>query len=200
MQAAHYRTIALVLCVLFVSLGNLRAQDSTNYRSNAWRDSTLNYQQRLDSYHQDLYSYDMGMTFGMLPFVGDFVGENYVDKPGAGIAYFAARTIVAAIAVAGVVRLIERKPSIGLDIGMLVGGLAGEVGLKFSELADIRHTVSERNEDLVDTWQIPTPDIEPHSIRYPTKDWPAWVTSAPEERHYENAREAVDKPLPSSNQ
>ena len=193
MQAAIYRFIfALVLCVLFVPLGKLQAQDSANYRSKAWRDSVLNYEQRLDSYRQELYSYDWGMTLGMLP----IAGEANVGKMGTGILYSAARTAAVAISVIGVVRLIEKKPSYGLDIGMLIGGIAAWVGLKFSELADIRHTVSERNEDLVEKWQIPTPDIEPHSIRYPTKDWPTWVSSAPEERHPQNARDAVDKPLP----
>ncbi len=193
MQASLSRGIVvLILLVAFVPLGKLQAQGSANYRSKAWRDSVLNYQQRLDSYQQELYSYDLGMTLGIFP----IFGEGYVGKEGAGIAYFAARTIAAAIGVVGAVRLIERKPSIGLDIGMLVGGLAAYVGLKFSELADIRHTVSERNEDLVDKWQIPTPDIEPHSIRYPTKDWPAWVTSTPKPRRPEEAREAIDKPLP----
>ncbi len=184
---------AFVLLVAFVPLGKLQAQDSTNYRSKAWRDSVLNYQGRLNSYRQDLYSYDWGMTLGMLP----IVGEANVGKMGTGILYSAARTAAVAISVIGVVRLFEKKPSYGLDIGMLVGGIAGWFGLKFSELADIRHTVSERNEDLVEKWQIATPDIETHSIRYPTKDWPSSVTSTPEARHYERAREAVDKPLPA---
>jgi hypothetical protein len=184
--------VTLVLLVLCIPLGKLQAQDSAKYLDKTWRDSVLNYQGRLQSYQQELYSYDLGMTLGMLP----IVGETNVGKEGTGIAYFAARTVAVAVGVVGAVRLIEGKPSIGLDIGMLVGGIAGWVGLEFSELADIRHTVSERNEDLVEKWQIPTPDIEPHSIRYPTKNWPTWVTSTPEQRHYQNAREAVDKPLP----
>jgi hypothetical protein len=193
MQAKLSHTIAaFVLLVILVPLGNLRAQDTAKYLSKTWRDSVLTYEGRLQSYRQELYSYDLGMTLGMLP----IVGESNVGKKGAGIAYFAARTVAVAIGVVGAVRLIEGKPSFGLDIGMLVGGLAGWVGLKFSELADIRHTISERNEDLVEKWQIPTPDIEPHSIRYPTKNWPAWITSTPEARHPQNAREAVDKPLP----
>jgi hypothetical protein len=196
MQAAQYRTVvACVLLVACVPFGKLRAQDSTNFRSKIWRDSVLSYEQRLDSYRQEVYSYDLGMTLGMLP----YFGESNVGKEGAGIAYLAARTAAVAVGVVGAVRLIEGKPYLGLNIGMIVGGLAGWVGLKFSELADIRHTVSERNEDLVDKWQIATPDIEPHSIRYPTKDWPTWITSTPEARHPQNAREAVDKPLPTSN-
>ncbi len=197
MQAPLRRfVVAFVLFVALVPCKKLCAQDSAKYLSKTWRDSVLNYQGRLDSYRQELYSYDLGMTFGMLP----IMGESYAGKMGTGIAYFAARVATVAIGVVGAVRLIERKPSFGLDIGMLVGGIAGWIGLKFSELADIRHTVSERNEDLVDKWQIATPDIEPHSIRYPAKDWPTWVTSTPEARHPENAREAIDKPLPSSNE
>jgi hypothetical protein len=194
MQATGYRTlVAFVLLVACVPLGKLRAQDSANYRSKAWRDSVLNYEKRLDSYRQELYSYDLGMTLGMLP----YFGESNVGKGGTGIAYLAARTAAVAVSVVGAVRLIEGKHYWGLNLGMIVGGIAGWVGLKFSELADIRHTVSERNEDLVDKWQIATPDIEPHSIRYPTKVWPTWITSTPEQRHYERAREAVDKPLPA---
>ncbi len=193
MQATKSRyLVAYVLLVAFVPLGNLYAQDSANYRSKTWRDSTLKYDGRLDSYRQELYSYDLGMTFGMLP----IFGESYVGKEATGIAYLTGRVVAVAIGVVGAVRLIEGKPYLGLNLGMLVGGIAGWFGLKFSELANIRHTVSELNEDLVEKWQIPTADIEPHSIRYPTKQWPEWVTSPPEERHYENAREAVDKPLP----
>jgi hypothetical protein len=193
MQAAYYRTIAtFVLLAVLVPLVKLHAQDSTNYRSKAWRDSVLNYEGRLQSYRQELYSYDFGMTLGILP----IVGESSVGKEGAGIAYFAARTATVAIGVIGAVRLIEGKPYVGLNIGMLVGGIAGYFGLKFSELADIRHTISEKNEDLVEKFQISTPDIEPHSIRYPTKDWPTWVTSTPERRRPEDARKAVDAPLP----
>jgi hypothetical protein len=193
MQAILRRAIALsVVLVALIPFGKVQAQDSANYRSKAWRDSVLNYEKRLDSYRQELYSYDLGMTFGMLP----IFGESYVGKEATGIAYLTGRVIAVAIGVVGAVRLIEGKPYLGLNLGMLVGGIPGWFGLKFSELADIRHTVSELNEDLVEKWQIPTPDIEPHSIRYPTKQWPAPVTSAPEERHYENAREAVDKPLP----
>jgi hypothetical protein len=195
MQGTNFRTIVtFVLLVVFVPLGKLQAQDSTNYRSKVWRDSVLNYQGRLLSYQQELYSYDLGMTFGIFP----ILGESSVDKEGAGIAYFAGRVVAVGIGVVGAVRLIEGKPSFGLNIGMLIGGLAGYVGLKFSELADIRHTVSERNEDLVEKYQIATPDIEPHSIRYPTKDWPTWVTSTPERRRPEDARKAVDTPLPLS--
>jgi hypothetical protein len=194
MQVILRRAVATsVLLVALVPFEQLRAQDSANYRRKAWRDSVLNYEQRLDSYRQELYSYDQGMTMGMLP----ILGESYVGKEGAGIAYLAGRTVAVAISVVGAIRLIEGKPYLGLNLGMLVGGIAGWFGLKFSELADIRHTVSERNEDLVEQWQIPMPDIEPHSIRYPTKEWPVWVTSAPEARHYERAREAVDKPLPA---
>ena len=193
MQASLSRAMAAsVLLIVLVPFGKLQAQDSTNYRSKVWRDSVLTYEGRLQSYRQELYSYDLGMTLGMLP----IVGESSVGKQGAGIAYFAARTVAVAIGVVGAVRLIEGKPSFGLDIGMLIGGLAGWVGLKFSELADIRHTISEKNEDLVEKWKIPTPDIEPHSIRYPTKDWPTWVTSTPERRRPEDARKAVDTPLP----
>ncbi len=185
----------MVLLVLFVTDGKLLAQDSAKYLSKPWRDSVVNYEGRLATYRQELYSYDLGMTFGVLP----VLGESYVGNRGAGIGYLVGRVTALAISVVGAVRLGESKPYVGLNVGTLFGGLAGWVALKFSELADIRHTVSERTENLVEQWHIATPDIEPHSIRYPTKDWPEWITSPPEARHPRNARD-VDKPLPSSNE
>jgi len=184
---------AFVLLVLLAPFGNLFAQDSANYLDKSWRDSAANYQGHVEAYHQELLSYDWGMTFGMLP----VAGEAYVGKMGTGIAYSAARAVAVAAGVVGAVRFIEGKPTFGLNLGMIAVGIFGYIGLKLSELADIRHTVSERNENFVETFGIETPDIEPHSIRYPTKQWPAWVTSWPPVPSKVNPREAVDKPLPN---
>ncbi|SRR5581483_5405030 len=172
---------------------NIRAQDTAQYRNKAWRDSVTEYEGRLEAYHQELYSYDWGMTLGMLPVVGEGI---YLGKWRTGIEFSAARAIAVAIAAVGTVRLIGAKPSIGVDIGMLVGGMAGYIGLKLWELADVRHTVSERNEELVQRFQIDTADVVPHSIRYPTKPWPNWITSWPPARAPQESREAVNAPLP----
>ena len=187
--------VAWVLCVPYVLCGltgKLLAQDSASYLNKAWRDSVANYGGRVEAYQQELYSYDWGMTFGMLP----VAGEAYVGKTGTGIAYFAARTAAVAAGVVGAVRFIEGKPSFGLNLGMVAVGIFGYVGLKLSELADIRHTVSERNEDLVEQFRIETADIEPHSIRYPSKQWPDWITSWPPIPPKVETREAINLPLP----
>lgn len=184
--------LLIALVVLFAPCRKLLAQDSASYWNKAWRDSVSDYRGRVEAYHQELYSYDWGMTFGMLP----VAGEAYVGKMGTGIEYSAARAVVVAAGVVGVVRLIEGKPNFGLNLGLIAAGIFGYGGLKFSELADIRHTVSERDESLVEQYRIEIPDIEPHSIRYPEKQWPDWVTSWPPVPPKVNPREAVDKPLP----
>ncbi len=187
-----------LLSVLLVPCRNLFAQDSPNYWNKAWRDSVANYRGRVEAYHQEFLSYDWGMTFGMLP----VAGEAYVGKMGTGIEYSAARAAAVALGVVGAVRFIGGKPNFGLNLGMIAAGLFGYVGLKLSELADIRHTVSERDEALVEKYRIEIPDIEPHSIRYPTKQWPRWVTSWPPVPPRANPRKSVDRPLPkvTSNQ
>jgi hypothetical protein len=190
--ASRHRIFPWVLLVLFIPSGIVFAQDSANYWNKTWRDSAANYRGRVEAYHQEFLSYDWGMTFGMLP----VAGEAYVGKTGTGIAYLAARTAAVALGVVGTVRFIEGKPNFGLNLGMIAVGIFGYIGLKLSELADIRHTVSERNEDLVEKFGIETPDIEPHSILYPTKQWPDWVTSWPPAPPKVNPREAVDQPLP----
>ena len=184
-----------LLSVLLVQPDNTMAQDSANYLNKAWRDSVAHYRGRVEAYHQELYSYDWGMTFGMLPVVGEGI---YLGKWSTGIEYSAARAVSIAIAAIGAIRLIGGKADIGLNIVMLVGGIAGYIGLKLSELADMRHTVSERNEALVEKFGIKTPDIVPNSIRYPEKQWPDWVTSWPPERHPQQSKEAVEKPLPKA--
>jgi hypothetical protein len=108
---------------------------------------------------------------------------------------------VAALTVStiGTIRLTRGYSGTEWNIGLIAAGLIGWGYLKLSEMSEVVHLVSERNEDLVEKWQIATPDIEPGSIRYPRKQWPDWVTTAPEARHPENAREAVDRPIPSFN-
>ncbi len=170
------------------------AVDSPNYMNPAWRDSVANYQGRLEAYHQEFYSYDWGMTFAMLP----VIGEWYVNKTGTGIAYSAARLGALAVGTVGAIRLIGGKPNLGLNIGLLAGGIVGWFLLKWSEVSDVRHTISHLDENLVDKFGIVTPDIIPHSIRYPTKEWPDWVTSDPPARHPQDSKEAVNTPLPSA--
>jgi hypothetical protein len=186
------RLWSFVLAVLFAPWHSVLAQDSANYLNKSWRDSVANYRGRVEAYHQEFYSYDWGMTFGMLP----VAGEAYVGKMGTGIAYSAARGAAVALGVVGAVRFIEGKPNFGLNLGMIAAGIVGYVGLKLWELSDIRHTVSKRDEDLVDEFGIETPDIEPHSIRYPTRQWPDWVTSWPPIPPKVKTREAINQPLP----
>ena len=181
-----------VLVVLLVFAPLAKAQDSANYLNPAWRDSVAKYRGRVEAYHQELYSYDWGMTFGMLP----VAGEAYVGKTGTGIFYSAARAVSLGLAGAGVVRFAAGKPSFGLNLGMVAVGIVGYIALKLSELSDIRHTVSYKNEDLVQEFGIATPDIVPNSIRYPTREWPTWVTNWPPIPPRVNSREAVEKPLP----
>jgi hypothetical protein len=185
---------SFALAVLLVPCHNIFAQDSANYLNKSWRDSVANYQGHVEAYHQEFYSYDWGMTFGMLP----VAGEAYVGKMGTGIAYFAARIAAAAVGVVGAVRIIEGKPNFGLNLGMIGVSIFGYIGLKLLELTDIRHTVSERDENLVEKFRIETPDILPHSIRYPKKQWPDWVTSWPPTPPKVNPRESIDKPLPNA--
>ncbi|HEY3876881.1 MAG TPA: hypothetical protein VGM92_15555 [Candidatus Kapabacteria bacterium] len=190
MKAAILKILFAATVLVIVGSGNAAAQD-TNYRSKTWRDSAEQYEGRKIAYEQELYSYDLGMTFGGLP----IIGEAYVNKPITGIAFFAGRIVCTAASVFGAVRLIEGKPTLGFNLGLLLGGIVGYAGLKLWELADIRHTVSERNEHLVEKFQIATSDIVPHSIRYPTKDWPDWVTSTPPVPPKVDAKAVIDEPL-----
>jgi hypothetical protein len=170
--------------------------DSPAYRNKTWRDSAALYQGRVEQYRQTAYSYDWGMTFAMLP----VAGEAYVDKTSTGIRFFAARVLMGAMSAVGAVRLIGGSAHTGLNIGLLLGGLAGYVILKLWEISDVLHTVSHQNEAFAENFHIATPDLIPGSIRYPTRSWPDWVTKAPEPRHPERAREAVDRPLPAFQQ
>ena len=175
------------------SLPNISVVDSPNYFNKTWRDSVAEYRGHVEAYHQEFYSYDWAMTFAMLP----VAGEWYIDKTWTGIEYSLARTAAIAASTVGVVRLAEGKANTGLNIGLIAGGIIGYFLLKWSEISDVMHTISYHNEGLVEKWRIETPDIMPGSIRYPTKDWPDWVTAWPKPRHPERAREAVDKPLPA---
>lgn len=188
------RNVAWVLWVLWVPCvlsGSSRAQDTPKYFNKAWRDSAAEYHGRVETYRQELFSYDWGMSMAVLP----IMGESYVDKLGTGIRYSVARTAAVALATVGTVRLIRGSPYLGLNIGMLAGGIIGYFALKWSEISDVMQTVSEKNEALAEKWQIAEPDIAPGSIRSPTKPMPDWITHGPERRNPERAREAVDIPL-----
>ncbi len=182
-----------VVVGVFVPCCKLFAQDTASYLNKAWRDSVANYRGRVEAYHQELYSYDWGMTFSMLP----VAGEAYVDQMGTGILYSAARAASLALGAVGAVRFAEGKPSFGINLGMIAVGIFGYVALKLSELSDVRHTASHLNEHLVEEFRIATPDIVSHSIRYPTRAWPDSVTSWPPVPPRVNPREAIEKPLPT---
>jgi hypothetical protein len=192
-SAYSRRGLISVLSALSVLASAARAQDTPKYFSKAFRDSTAEYHGRVEVYRQELYSYDWGMGMAVLP----IMGESYVDKLGTGIRYSIARTAAVAVATVGTVRLIRGSPYLGLNIGMLAGGIIGFFALKSSEISDVMQTVSEKNEALAEKWQIAEPDIEPGSIRSPTKPMSDWITHGPERRDPRRAREAVDKPLPA---
>ena len=175
LKARCFFGIPFLLALLFIPFRASDAQEAANYLNKAWRDSVANYRGRVEAYHQELDSYDWGMTFGMLP----VAGEAYVGKLGTGLLYSGARGAALAVGTVGAIRLIGGKPSIATDLGMIGAGLVGYVALKLLELANIRHEVSHQNERLVQEFDIATPDIMPHSIRYPTRQWPDSVTSWP---------------------
>ena len=186
--------VVSILLVLLVPWRPALAQDTPKYFHKAYRDSAAEYHGRVEVYRQELYSYDWGMSMAVLP----IMGESYVDKLGTGIRYSIARTAAVAVATVGTVRLIRGSPYLGLNIGMLAGGIIGYFALKSSEISDVMQTVSEKNEALAEKWQIAEPDIEPGSIRSPTKPMPDWITHGTERRDPQRAREAVDKPLPAA--
>ena len=168
--------------------------DSPWYMNKAARDSAATYRGHVEAYHQEFYSYEWAHTFAMLP----VAGEWYVDKTSTGIRYSVARALAVALSTVGTVRTIKGSPNLGLNIGMIAGGIIGYFWLKADEISDVMHTTSERNEALVEKWGIKEPDIMPGSIRYPIRQWPDWVTKGPEAREPQKAREAVDKPLPTA--
>ncbi len=141
------------------------AIDTPAYWSPVYRDSVAKYAGRLATYQAELYSYDMGMSAAMLP----VAGEAYVNRPITGIAFSVARLGSLSASVVGAVRLIKGSPNTPLDIGLLAGGLVGVVLLKWWEISDVMHSISRINEDLVRKWRIATADVEPGSIRYPTR-------------------------------
>jgi len=174
------------------------ATDSPEYWNKTWRDSVTQYRGRVEAYHQEFYSYDWAMTFTVPPVVGGVAGGWYVDKLKTGMVFSAAEIACIVAPVWGIVRFAVGKPTIGLNAGLIVGGVLGFFGVKWWEISNYQHTVSERDEALVEKYRIEIPDITPSSIRYPTKEWPRWITETPEERHPQNAREAIDEPLPTS--
>jgi len=188
------KNIAFVLLVLLVLAGNLKAQEKAMYFNKAWRDSVAEYHGRLTAYQQELSSYDFAMSLAVLP----VVGESYVDRTGAGFAFLGGRVLALAATTIGTVRLIEGKPTLPLNIGLIAGGLVSYYLLKLWEISDVMHSVSHENEALVKQYGIYTSDVEPGSIRYPQGNWPDSVTRWPESRRPKDARAAVDRPLPMS--
>jgi hypothetical protein len=157
--------VTWVLLVLLANPGKPQAQEKPMYFSKPWRDSVAEYHGRLTAYHQELYSYDWATTFSRLP----VAGEWYVDKTGTGIAFFAGRLLALSATTVGTVRLIERKSNTPLNIGLLAGGIVSYFLLKWWEVSDVMHTVSDKNEALVKEYNVNPADVEPGSIRFPSK-------------------------------
>jgi hypothetical protein len=190
------RTGILIVLLILASHVSAQVRDTVpNYWSKAWRDSVNDYERRVTSYHMEHYSYDWARLFSFAP----YFGEWYVDQPGKGITNAAFRVGALALSTVGTIRLTRGYSGTELNLGLVAAGLIAWGYLKWSEMSGVYHTVSVRNEDLVDKWQIATPDIIPGSIRFPRKDWPDWVTTGPGQREPQNAREAVDKPIPAFN-
>ena len=155
----------LVLLAILVLAGKALAQETPMYFSKPWRDSVNEYHGRLMAYNQGLYSYNLATTFSRFP----VAGEAYVDKTGTGIAFFAGRLLALSAATVGTVRLIEKKSDTPLNIGLLAGGIVSYFLLKWWEFSDVMHAVSDKNEALVKKYGVNPADIEPGSIRFPSK-------------------------------
>jgi hypothetical protein len=159
------KKVVLVLLVVLGLSDKSQAQQPPMYFNKVWRDSVNEYHGRLTAYQQGLYSYGLAAALANLP----VVGEAYVDKTGTGIAFFAGRLLALSATTVGTVRLIERKPDTPLNIGLLAGGIVSYFLLKWWEFSDVMHSVSDKNEALVKEYRVDTADIEPGSIRYPSK-------------------------------
>jgi hypothetical protein len=189
--------ISSLICASMLTVAT-PATDSPAYWNKAWRDSASEYRGRVEAYHQLFYSYDWAMTFTMPPVLGGVAGGWYVDKLKTGMLFSVAEIACIAAPVFGIVRFALGKPTLNLNAGLILGGVFGFIGVKWLEISNYQHTVSDRNESLVEKYKIEIPDIMPSSIRYPTKEWPDWITATPEARHARNARKAIDEPLPTS--
>lgn len=171
--------------------------DTPWYHNKSARDSAAIYQGHIEAYHQEVYSYDWAMTFTVPPIVGGALGGWYVDKFKTGIVYSVAELVCVSATTWGIVRSALVKPTWELNIGLVAGGILGLIGVKWWEIHDFQHTVSHRNEALVEKWGLHENDVMPGSIRYPENKWPNWVTAHPEGRDPQEAREAVDRPIPA---
>ena len=140
-----------------------------------WRDSVARYDGRLTRYSQELLSYEMGTTLAILP----VLGESYVDRTSAGVAFVGGRAVMAGAAVTGAVRLIGGRGSVTQGLGLILGGLLGYAALKWWEISDVLSAVSAHNEALITEYHIEPSDIAPGSVRYPRGHYPAAVTNQP---------------------
>jgi hypothetical protein len=162
------------------------------YWDPAYRDSVANYTYRLHAYRFEILNYDLGFTLSMLPVLGQW----YVGNTTKGIVYSGARAGALAVSTIGVAGLFT-KGNDWRDAGMAVGGLVLYGVLKYLDIMDVQRAISRNNEYIVEKFSIATEDIEPTSIRYPEKEWPAWVTEPPPAREPQPHREIFDKPIPS---
>lgn len=207
-----YSKIAFFLIILLSFAPHLQGQTSggqirepayyegAKYDSLYWdpvyRDSVANYAYRLNAYQFELLNYDLGFALSMLP----VAGQAYVDNTTKGIVYTAARAGALTVSGIGVVGLFS-KGNDWRDAGFAVGGLIIYGVLKWLDISDVQHTISNINERLVDKFSIAVEDVEATSIRYPMKDgWPERVTTRPPARQPQPHREIFDRPLPTYEQ
>jgi hypothetical protein len=193
----------LSMLLLFVSLSVARAGElkpiegqtsqfsaptDSLYWSKQWRDSVNAYHGRLAAYEHELVSYDLAFAFSFLPFAADlFVTKNI---PKAAVFFFA-RTGGAAATLVGTLGLVRGTGSALTNVVLVILGVATYVFFKITEINSVQHDVSRINERLVDDFQIATPDIDSGSIRYPVRQWPAWVTQPPAPRQPRSAQDVT---------
>lgn len=199
-------TVILLLLLYFCASpvqGQVREPEyyqGANYDSVYWnpayRDSVSNYAYRLHAYRFEILNYDLGLSFSMLPVMGQW----YVDNTSKGIVYSAFRVGALGVSAIGVAGLFS-EGNTWRDVGFAVGGLIVYGVLKYLDIMDVQHAISRNNEHIVAKFNIATEDVQPTSIRYPEKEgWPEWITSPPAARQPQPHREIIDKPIPKVEQ
>ena len=189
----------VVLAIFFLAIGHCGSRaDSVSigrpalviavdspYWNKQWRDSAIEYHQRLVRYRGTLLGYDNTFLLSLLPFAAEAGATGNVAK---GALFFFARVAGGGAALTGALGLIKDQGSSLKNVVLTILGVAGYIFFKITEINDVQHDVSIHNEDAVAENHIALDDVEPGSIRYPERSWPNWVTAAPPTR----------KPLPAS--
>lgn len=197
--AAPVQPVATASAVLEVdsvkrSLTGNGVRIDSPYFSARWRDSVANYQGRMLMYHEESLDYDLGFGLSFLPYIGSY----YANHGSQGLTFAAERLGAVAIGGFGTYRFVTSSTIRPLDIGLAVLGIGAYIYLKVTEIQDVQHEISETNEMLVEKYQIATEDITPGSIRYPTRQYPEWVTGRRSPaREPRNAREAIEVAIPA---